>query len=36
LLYNVYEIASLDNDIIEFTIPFEQAEDYINFNLDIL
>lgn len=30
LLYNVYEIASLGDGIIEFTIPFEEIEAYLS------
>jgi hypothetical protein len=36
LIYNVYEIAYFDGSIMEFTIPFEEVEDYLNSNLDIL
>ncbi|TBN00213.1 DUF4163 domain-containing protein [Hyunsoonleella flava] len=32
LLYNPYEIAPYATGIIEFTIPFEKAKDYLTFN----
>jgi hypothetical protein len=32
LLYNAYEIAPYASEIIEFTIPFETANDYLNFD----
>ncbi len=32
LLYNAYEIAPYASEIIEFTIPFEKVNDYLNFD----
>lgn len=32
LLYNTYEIGPYSNGIIEFTIPYDEAEDYLLFN----
>ena len=29
LLYNVYEVASYDQDYIEFVIPFEELGSYL-------